>query len=181
VIRFMQRFRLLSVLVVIPLMLVGCGVNDIPTKQVKAQAAWGDVQSQYQRRADLVPNLVATVQGYAFQEKTVLLQVTQARASARSASMLRQSPIRQLFACDIEVRAHSGGALSCQRRTLQRTTRHSHRKLRVLLQFYSEGVDDLSGYAARGLTEVGWNESPSSSPNHYTCVRWCVFSGAKNY
>jgi LemA protein len=82
VIRFMQRFRLLSVLVVVPLTLVGCGVNDIPTKQVKAQAAWGDVQSQYQRRADLVPNLVATVQGYAFQEKTVLLQVTQARASA---------------------------------------------------------------------------------------------------
>jgi hypothetical protein len=69
VIRFMQRFRLLSVLVVIPLMLVGCGVNDIPTKQVKAQAAWGDVQSQYQRRADLVPNLVATVQGMLFKRR----------------------------------------------------------------------------------------------------------------
>jgi LemA protein len=67
---------------VVPIVLAGCGVNTIPTKQEKAKASWADVQSQYQRRADLVPNLVATVKGYAAQEKTVLLQVTQARASA---------------------------------------------------------------------------------------------------
>ena len=69
-------------LVLIPTILAGCGVNTIPTKQERAKAAWADVQSQYQRRADLVPNLVATVQGYARQEKTVLTEVTQARASA---------------------------------------------------------------------------------------------------
>ncbi len=69
-------------LILIPTVLAGCGVNAIPTKQERAKAAWADVQSQYQRRADLVPNLVATVQGYATQEKTVLLEVTQARASA---------------------------------------------------------------------------------------------------
>jgi LemA protein len=69
-------------LVLIPTVLAGCGVNTIPTKQERAKAAWADVQSQYQRRADLVPNLVATVQGYATQEKTVLTEVTQARASA---------------------------------------------------------------------------------------------------
>jgi LemA protein len=57
-------------------------VNTIPTKEEKGKAAWADVQSQYQRRADLIPNLVATVQGYANQEKTVLTEVTQARASA---------------------------------------------------------------------------------------------------
>jgi len=68
--------------VLIPATLAGCGINAIPTKQERARAAWGDVQSQYQRRADLVPNLVATVQGYASQEKTVLTEVTQARASA---------------------------------------------------------------------------------------------------
>src|SRR6185312_8256309 len=49
----------------LPLYLAGCGVNDIPTKDEQVKAAWGDVQNQYQRRADLVPNLVATVQGYA--------------------------------------------------------------------------------------------------------------------
>jgi LemA protein len=68
--------------VLIPLLLGGCGFNTIPTKQERASAAWADVQSQYQRRADLVPNLVAIVQGYATQEKTVLREVTQARAAA---------------------------------------------------------------------------------------------------
>jgi len=65
-----------------PVMLAGCGVNTIPTDEEKAKAAWADVQADYQRRADLVPTLVATVQGYAQQERTVLVQVTQARAQA---------------------------------------------------------------------------------------------------
>lgn len=79
---FMRRFARLGALMLFPVLLAGCGVNTIPTKQEKAKASWADVQSQYQRRADLVPNLVATVQGYAVQERTVLTQVTQARASA---------------------------------------------------------------------------------------------------
>ena len=62
--------------------LSGCGYNTIPTKQERAQAAWADVQSQYQRRADLIPNLVATVQGAAIQERTTLTQVIEARARA---------------------------------------------------------------------------------------------------
>ena len=77
-----RRALRIVALVLIPTVLAGCGVNAIPTKQERAKAAWADVQSQYQRRADLVPNLVATVQGYANQEKTVLIAVTQARASA---------------------------------------------------------------------------------------------------
>ena len=59
-----------------------CGVNAVPTQEEKVNAAWGNLQADYQRRADLIPNLVATVQGYAKQEKTVLTEVTQARASA---------------------------------------------------------------------------------------------------
>ncbi len=62
--------------------LAGCGINAIPTKEEAARARWADVQSDYQRRADLIPNLVATVKGYAAQEKSVLVEVTQARASA---------------------------------------------------------------------------------------------------
>jgi len=69
-------------ILLLPLYLAGCGVNDIPTKDEQVKAAWGEVQNQYQRRADLVPNLVATVQGYAQQEKTVLVDVVKARASA---------------------------------------------------------------------------------------------------
>jgi LemA protein len=62
--------------------LAGCGINTIPTKQETAKARWADVQSNYQRRADLIPNLVETVKGYAAQERAVLTEVTQARASA---------------------------------------------------------------------------------------------------
>jgi LemA protein len=57
-------------------------VNTIPAKEEAAMARWADVQAQYQRRADLIPNLVATVEGYANQEKSVLTAVTEARASA---------------------------------------------------------------------------------------------------
>jgi LemA protein len=64
--------------------LSGCGYNTIPTKEEGAKAAWADVQTQYQRRSDLIKNLVATVQGAAKQEKDVLTQVTEARASATS-------------------------------------------------------------------------------------------------
>jgi len=67
--------------------LSGCGVNSIPTAKIAAQTRWADVQNEYQRRADLVPNLVATVQGYAKQEKSVLVGVTEARAKATSIQM----------------------------------------------------------------------------------------------
>lgn len=62
--------------------LSACGVNSIPTKEEAVKAKWGDVENQYQRRADLIPNLVATVKGFAAQEKDVLESVTKARASA---------------------------------------------------------------------------------------------------
>ena len=63
-------------------MLAGCGINTIPTLQEQAKTAWCEVLNQYQRRADLIPNLVETVKGYASQESKVLLEVTEARAKA---------------------------------------------------------------------------------------------------
>src|SRR5215218_6791320 len=62
--------------------LSSCGYNNIPTLEEQAKAKWADVQNNYQRRADLIPNLVATVQGYAKQEKDVLTAVIEARAQA---------------------------------------------------------------------------------------------------
>jgi LemA protein len=64
------------------LTVAGCGYNTIPTYEEQAKAKWGDVQNNYQRRADLIPNLVATVQGYAKQEREVLTSVIEARAKA---------------------------------------------------------------------------------------------------
>ncbi|MFL6752954.1 MAG: LemA family protein [Sphingomicrobium sp.] len=64
--------------------LAGCGLNSVPTAEENVNAKWGQVQAEYQRRADLVPNLVSTVKGYAQQERTVLTDVTNARARATS-------------------------------------------------------------------------------------------------
>ena len=62
----------------------GCGINSIPTAEETAKARWADVQNNYQRRADLIPNLVATVKAAGAQEKDILVQVTQARSAANS-------------------------------------------------------------------------------------------------
>jgi LemA protein len=64
------------------ILLAGCGINTIPTLQERAKAAWSEVLNQYQRRADLIPNLVETVKGYASQESKVLTEVVEARAKA---------------------------------------------------------------------------------------------------
>jgi hypothetical protein len=67
--------------------LSGCGYNDFQTKDEAVKKAWAEVLNQYQRRADLIPNLVATVQGYATQEKDVLLGVTEARSKVGSMTL----------------------------------------------------------------------------------------------
>ncbi|HEY2528318.1 MAG TPA: LemA family protein [Xanthobacteraceae bacterium] len=77
-----SQIRSVLAVVGIGFVLAACGYNTIPTLEEQAKARWSDVQNQYQRRADLIPNLVATVQGYAKQEKDVLTAVVQARAQA---------------------------------------------------------------------------------------------------
>jgi LemA protein len=72
--------RLAVLLSVLLPLLSACGVNTIPTLEEQVNGAWAQVQNQYQRRADLIPNLVETVKGYAQQEKDVLTAVTEARA-----------------------------------------------------------------------------------------------------
>src|SRR6202521_969180 len=81
----LKHFRALALLLILGLVLdglSGCGVNKIPTLDEQVKAAWSEVLNQYQRRADLIPNLVETVKGYAHQEQQVLTQVTEARAHA---------------------------------------------------------------------------------------------------
>ena len=77
-----QRFARAALIVLAPMLIAGCGINTIPTKDENDKAAWAEVQNQYQRRSDLIPNLVETVKGYAAQERQVLTEVTQARAKA---------------------------------------------------------------------------------------------------
>jgi LemA protein len=78
----LSMIRTAFVAILLGLTVSACGYNTIPTAEEQAKAKWADVQNNYQRRADLIPNLVATVQGYAKQEKDVLIAVVEARAKA---------------------------------------------------------------------------------------------------
>ena len=75
-----RRFGLLAPAAA--LALSGCGLNSVPTAEEKVNESFGNLQADYQRRADLIPNLVETVKGYAAQERNVLIEVTEARANA---------------------------------------------------------------------------------------------------
>lgn len=94
-------------------LLTGCGFNTIPTNEEKAHAAWSEVLNQYQRRSDLIPNLVETVKGYAQHEQSVLTGVVEARAKATqtniNADMLNNPEAMQQF---INNQSNLTGALS---------------------------------------------------------------------
>lgn len=77
-----RDFARLGAFLLVVLGLAGCGINDVPRQDEAVKAAWGQVLNEYQRRADLIPNLVETVKGYAHQEQAVLVGVTEARAKA---------------------------------------------------------------------------------------------------
>jgi LemA protein len=79
-----RRLPHVVLLAMLSLVLAGCGINRIPTLEEQAKGRWSDVQNQYQRRADLIPNLVETVKGYARQEQETLTRVIEARAKATS-------------------------------------------------------------------------------------------------
>ena len=82
---FRQRnFLQLASLIALVMFLSGCGINNIPTYDEKVTAAWSQVENQYQCRADLIPNLVATVKGFAAQEQETLTAVIEARSKATS-------------------------------------------------------------------------------------------------
>ena len=109
----MQTLRKpLLTLVLTTALLTGCGINNIPTFDEGVKAAWSEVQNQYKRRADLVPNLIETVKGFAAQERDVLNQVVEARAKATQTNMspeILSNP--EAFAEFQENQAALGGAL----------------------------------------------------------------------
>lgn len=82
-----MNFTRIALPLLAALSLSACGINSIPTKEEGVKAAWGEVENQYQRRADLTPNLVETVKGYAKQEQDVLIGVTEARAKATQTTL----------------------------------------------------------------------------------------------
>ena len=108
-----MRHWLLSVILLLSLPLSGCGYNTLQSTDEQIKASWSEVLNQYQRRADLVPNLVNVVKGYAAHEKEVLTQVTEARARVGS---IQATPElindEQAFAKFQQVQAQMTSALS---------------------------------------------------------------------
>ncbi len=102
----------LALVVAVPL--AACGLNSVPTAEENAKARWADVQNQYQRRADLIPNLVATVKAAGAKEKDILVQVTQARASANQVKVSGDDLTDPTKIAAYE-RAQAGVTLSLQR------------------------------------------------------------------
>jgi LemA protein len=105
--------RLLAVLALVASLLSGCGYNQIQINEEGVNASWSEVLNQYKRRADLIPNLVAVVQGYASHEKEVLTRVTEARANVaglKATPELVNDPAA--FAKFQKAQGDLGGALS---------------------------------------------------------------------
>jgi LemA protein len=100
VMKLIQVFKL-STIIMAGVVLSGCGINNIPTLDEQVKSSWAQVENQYQRRADLVPNLVATVKGFAAQEKDTLTAVVEARAKVGTmqvdANMLNNPQAMQNF------------------------------------------------------------------------------------
>jgi LemA protein len=150
-----KRFGAPLAAFVLALNLAGCGVNAIPTQEERARAAWSEVLNQYQRRSDLIPNLVETVKGYAQQERDVFIQVTEARAKATQIkidpSILTDPEAFKRFQ---EVQAELSGALG---RLLAVSERYPDLKSSqnfLTLQAQLEGTENRVAVARRDYIEA---------------------------
>lgn len=146
----LSRPAALAALAGTALLLSGCGVNTIPAKEEAVKAKWADVENQYQRRADLIPNLVSTVKGYAVQEKDVLEAVTKARASASQVTVdpTKLSDPKQLAAFE-QAQGALGQSLGRLLVTVEKYPDLKSNELFLQLQSQLEGTENRITVARR--------------------------------
>jgi LemA protein len=147
------RFPLAATL--LALLVSGCGVNNIPSYEEQAKAKWSEVQNQYQRRADLIPNLVETVRGYARQEREVLEAVTNARARATAIQVtpeLVNDP--EAFKRFQEAQAQLSGALGRLLAVAERYPDLKSNQNFLALQAQLEGTENRIAVARRDYIEA---------------------------
>jgi len=139
-----------AALLVMAALLSGCGINNIPTYDEQVKAAWSQVENQYQRRADLVPNLVETVKGFAKQEQETLVAVIEARAKATSiqvdASTLDQPEKMRQFQ---QAQEQLTGALSRLMAVSERYPELKSNQNFLALQSQLEGTENRIAVARR--------------------------------
>ena len=151
----LRRFvEILFLALLLPL-LTACGFNTIPTNEERAKAAWSEVLNQYQRRADLIPNLVETVQGYASHEREVLEAVVEARSKATSTQLppdLLQNP--EAFKMFQENQAALSGALSRLLAVVENYPDLKASQNFLALQAQLEGTENRIAVARRDYIEA---------------------------
>ena len=175
-----SRWRAVAAAIFLSLGLSACGYNTIPSLEENAKAKWSDVQSQYQRRADLIPNLVETVKGYARQEKDVLTSVVEARAKATSVkidagSLTDPEKMKQFQ----DAQNQLGGALGRLIAVSEAYPDLKSNQNFLALQSQLEGTENRINVARRDYIEAvrEFNTSLRTFPT----IRWAktVFAGTK--
>ena len=150
-----RQSRLPVLLALLLPLLSACGVNTIPTLEEQVNGAWAQVQNQYQRRADLIPNLVETVKGFAQQEKDVLIAVTEARAKVGQAQlspeMLNDEEAFRRFE---QNQAELGGALSRLLVVVEQYPELRSNQNFLALQSQLEGTENRISVARRDYMEA---------------------------
>ncbi len=150
-----SRVAAIAAVVVLAPAVTGCGINAIPTKEEAAKARWADVQSQYQRRSDLIPNLVATVQGAAIAERTTLTQVIQARAAATGVTVSPETLTDPAaFQRYQAAQSQLTGALSRLMLVVERYPEIRSNQNFIALQSQLEGTENRIAVARRDYNEA---------------------------
>ncbi|MDW5377888.1 LemA family protein [Halomonas sp. HP20-15] len=150
-----RRVWQLALLMVVAMLLSGCGISNIPTYDEQVKAAWSQVENQYQRRADLVPNLVETVKGFAAQEQETLTAVVEARSKATSiqidASSLDDPQKVQQFQ---QAQQQLSGALSRLMAVSERYPELKSNQNFLALQSQLEGTENRIAVARRDFIQA---------------------------
>lgn len=168
-----KTFSRLLLVLSAPLFLAACGINAIPTKEEAAKAQWAEVQNQYQRRADLIPNLVETVKGFAAQERNVLTEVTEARASATQVkvdadTLTDPAKFQRYAAAQDRLSGVLGRLMMIQERYPDLKSNQNF----LALQSQLEGTENRIAIARRDYNEAvrGYNLEFKTFPNSFWTV-----------
>ena len=149
-----RKIVFLLSMVLLATALSGCGINNIPTYEENAKAKWSQVLNQYQRRSDLIPNLVKTVKGFAAHEKDVLTSVVNARAKATSLNLpAGAAPTAEQMQKLQAVQGQLTGALSKLLLVVERYPDLKSSQNFLQLQTALEGTENRIGVARRDYIE----------------------------
>ena len=176
----LKRAGLVSALGLMLMGISGCGINKIPAQDEQVKASWSQVLNEYQRRSDLIPNLVQTVKGYAAQEKSVLVGVTEARAKATQMTVSLPPDVTsnpEAFHKFEETQAQLGSAIG---RLLAVSERYPDLKSNqnfLALQSQLEGTENRIAVARRDY--IGAVQAYNTEVRTFPGRLWAGFYGAK--